>query len=162
MRKIKNILLCLVAGVTLFTLTGCSQLEAVVNKTYSLTVKVEKYVAEVDTSKLIQTIENLKIPVSILKSSVEYINGNIKDPEISANMIKVSETLGSILTFSEVITEENADAQKEMLLSKIQDVRTQIENVASSMGIELVVPKTGDVTFDEIIFDSENLEALIN
>ena len=168
--KVKQIMLGMLLLASVLLVSGCQKLEPVVNGAYGLVVKVENYVTEVDSATLVNTVDSLKTPLTIAQNATVYIASKVSNEDVKENLVKVADTLGTVLLLAENVNLDNVDAVKVEILAKIADVKDQVEGVADSLGIVLAEPKSfidlseprGVVDYLEALnIDANDLDKLI-
>lgn len=143
-------------------LAGCtSSLKPIFNKTYSLTLKVEAYVANADVETFVNTIDNLKPPINILIQSVDYIGNNTNKEDVQESLAKISNILKTVLLVAEEVNVENVEQKKEELLVEITNVKDSMEETALKLNIKVDRPRVGKVTLAMLEQDIRDLEEML-
>jgi len=161
MKKTFRIASLLTIMVSTLLLTSCDPLKPVINKAYGLTVKVEQYVADVETTELVAKVDTLKPPLNILIQAINYIEGQTSKKDVKTSLGKISDVLETVVLVTDEVTDENVEAQKQIILNKIAEVKVTIEEVAKNLNINISTPRVARVTLDMLATDAAELEEMI-
>jgi len=145
-----------------FAVAGCGNIPAlaktVVQKAYTLTVKVEKTVDSFNVVSLNQNANTLKKYLTTTDTALTFVLNYVKNEKIKENLVKAKTILANVITVLDTtVTEQNIGQVKDQLTATTQTVKDTLKSIGISLGL-----KEEDFTSIQVAgVDSDTLELVV-
>ena len=147
----------------IFAVTGCGNIpmiaKTVVQKAYTLTVKVEKTVDSFNVISLNQNADTLKKYLTTTDMALTFILNYVKNENVKENLVKAKTILANIITvLNTTVTEQNINQVKDQLVATTQTVKDTLKSIGISLGL-----KEEDFTSISVAgVDSDTIEIVVS